>query len=74
MQYVRWQLVNKIGAELSINKDELYAPKYLSVIAEVSQGADVTGENVTLIGKTTDDKAITCAGVSITIDEVISAF
>lgn len=68
---------NKIGVELDITADEIFKPRYSSVVVEVSDTADIEvllGKlDYEVIGKTNNSGKITADGMELSIDEVIEA-
>ena len=66
---------NKLGVAIDedINKNELFAPKYGCIVAEVSDVSKLTGE-YKVIGQVTDDGTFTYGDVKISVTEALSTW
>lgn len=63
-------LGNKVGFEFD-GREDLFTAKYGSIIAEVSEDADLSALNYRLLGKTIEEEKIVYGNESIDLDEIL---
>ena len=66
---------NKVGVDLTLAEEALFAEGYFNFILEVKAGATLPAElNAEKIGQTTAAESITVAGETLAIDTLIAAW